>query len=226
MRRQTLLVGAFIVLVGAAASLAWMWRGADDAVATDLTMSVSATETPTATESARPGHVSSSASASEASPPTGRAGEIWDHSGTVDLRIPGIDLDVTMRADGLRDGRINPPGGTVMWFDGSERVRPGAVGTAVIAGHVASGSQPDAFADLADVEVGDRVTIRDGDGRPRVFHVVRADVVDKDALTTDQDVWGGNDSVRRLAIITCDDANGYRSDGHRVANYVVIAEPR
>ena len=62
-------------------------------------------------------------------------------------------------------------------------------------------------------------------GAVQAFRVVRAGVVDKHALTTDQTVWGGNTSVRRLAIVTCDDAYGFRSDGHRVANYVVIAEP-
>lgn len=54
---------------------------------------------------------------------------------------------------------------------------------------------------------------------------MRAGVVDKEELTTDQAVWGANNSVRRLAIVTCDDAYGFRDDGHRVANYVVIAEP-
>ena len=47
----------------------------------------------------------------------------------------------------------------------------------------------------------------------------------KQALTTDQAVWGANSSESRLAIITCDDALGFRGDGHRVANFVVIAEP-
>ncbi|NLX00091.1 MAG: hypothetical protein GXY39_10350, partial [Actinomycetales bacterium] len=65
----------------------------------------------------------------------------------------------------------------------------------------------------------------DEKGEARVFKVVRAGVVDKDDLTTDQTVWGVNTSVRRLAIVTCDDAYGFRGDGHRVANYVVIAEP-
>jgi LPXTG-site transpeptidase (sortase) family protein len=130
-----------------------------------------------------------------------------------------------MHAEGLRAGRINPPAGTVMWFNGQGRVAPGEVGTSVIAGHVASGGRPDVFGKLSRVRVGDRVEVTGTDGVARSFRVVRAGVVDKRDLTTDYSVWGPNSSVRRLAIITCDDAFGFRGDGHRVANYVVIAEP-
>ena len=124
------------------------------------------------------------------------------------------------------DGTIDPPSGTVMWFKGYERVRPGAMGTAVIAGHVATGERRDAFADLADVDVGDSVEVLDPDGRRLRYTVTRAGAIDKQKVTTDQDVWGVNTTTSRLAIITCDDAFGYRNDGHRVANFVVIAERR
>ena len=156
-----------------------------------------------------------------AEPPRGNAA---DPSGHV-LRIPGIDLEAELHAEGLRDGKVNPPAGSVMWFTGLDRVAPGAVGTSVIAGHVVAGGEPDRFAELAQVEVGDEIQVTTPEGVPATFTVVRAGVVDKDELTTDQSVWGPNTSVRRLAIITCDDAFGFRDDGHRVANYVVIAEP-
>lgn len=141
----------------------------------------------------------------------------------IQLVIPGIGLRESLHAEGLRGGRINPPARTVMWYTGNNRVQPGQVGTAVIAGHVVSHGSGDAFANLGNVSVGDRIEL--GGSAGGAYRVVRAGVVDKHALTTDQDVWGHNSSVRRLAIITCDDAYGFRSDGHRVANYVVIAEP-
>lgn len=141
------------------------------------------------------------------------------------MRIPGINLRAGLHAEGLRGGKINPPAGTVMWFTGYDRVAPGAVGTSVIAGHVAARGRSDVFAILSKVRVGDRVELAGTDGATRTFRVVRAGVVDKEKLTTDHAVWGPNSSVRRLAIITCDDAYGFRGDGHRVANYVVIAEP-
>ena len=110
-----------------------------------------------------------------------------------------------------------------MWFKGFERVRPGRVGTAVIAGHVASGSRRDVFVNLADVDVGDKVQIVD-QGKVITYRVTRASAINKYEVTTDAAVWGSNTSRSRLAIITCDDAFGYRGDGHRVANFVVIAD--
>ena len=129
-----------------------------------------------------------------------------------------------MRGEGLSsNGTIDPAPGTVMWFKGYERVRPGKVGTAVIAAHVATGKRPDVFADLADVKVGDTVEVFEG-GKTVKYRVTRAGAIDKKKVTTDQTVWGENTSRTRLAIITCDDAYGLRGDGHRVANFVVIAD--
>jgi LPXTG-site transpeptidase (sortase) family protein len=140
------------------------------------------------------------------------------------LRVPGIGLDHRMYGGGLSsDGTIDPEPGSIMWFTGFERVRPGRVGTAVIAGHVASGSRRDVFANLADVDVGDKVQIVDK-GKIITYRVTRASAINKYEVTTDSTVWGSNTSRSRLAIITCDDAFGFRGDGHRVANFVVIAD--
>lgn len=51
-------------------------------------------------------------------------------------------------------------------------------------------------------------------------------VATKQTVTRDKAVWGANRSVRRIALITCDDDDGYRADGHRVSNFVAIAEAR
>ncbi len=140
------------------------------------------------------------------------------------IRIPAIGLDHVMRGGGLSaNGTIDPAPGTVMWFTGYDRVRPGKVGTAVVAAHVATGTRADVFADLADVDVGDTVEVFE-DGRSVTYRVTRASAIDKKKVTTDQSVWGANTSRTRLAIITCDDAYGLRGDGHRVANFVVIAD--
>ena len=140
------------------------------------------------------------------------------------IRIPAIGLDHAMRGEGLgSNGTIDPDPGTVMGFTGYERVRPGKLGTAVIAAHVATGQRADVFADLADVDVGDTVEVFE-DGKAVAYRVTRASAIDKKKVTTDQAVWGANDSRTRLAIITCDDAFGLRGDGHRVANFVVIAD--
>ena len=62
------------------------------------------------------------------------------------------------------------------------------------------------------------------DGKSVTYRVTRARAIDKKKVTTDQAVWGPNSSRSRLAIITCDDAFGFRGDGHRKANFVVIAD--
>ena len=143
----------------------------------------------------------------------------------VRIRIPAIGLDHETSGGGLTPkGTIDPDPGTLMWFQGLDRVQPGRVGTAVIAGHVATGDRPDVLAELAEVEVGDDVQVVE-DGRTIPYRVTRAGPIDKVEVTTDEAVWGVNTSRSRLAIITCDDAFGFRGDGHRRANFVVIAEP-
>ena len=140
------------------------------------------------------------------------------------LRIPEIGLDHRMYGGGVSsDGTIDPEPGNIMWFQGFDRVRPGRVGTAVIAGHVASGGRRDVFANLADVDVGDRVQVVDK-GKTMTYRVTRASAINKYDVTSDEAVWGRNTSRSRLAIITCDDAFGFRGDGHRVANFVIIAD--
>jgi hypothetical protein len=141
------------------------------------------------------------------------------------IKISSIGLERRLHGMGVSsDGTINPPKGKVIWFQGFGRVRPGAIGTAVIAGHVTKGGEPDTFYRLSRVDVGDRIQIIEADGKTKTYKVTRASAIDKTKVTTDAAVWGTNTSRSRLAIITCDDAFGYRSDGHRKANFVVIAD--
>ncbi|MDF3046846.1 MAG: class sortase [Ornithinibacter sp.] len=163
----------------------------------------------------------------EALPGTGTSSPSASAStaGDVRIRIPAIGLDHETSGGGLTpEGTIDPDPGILMWFQGLDRVPPGRVGTAVIAGHVATGDRPDVLAELAEVEVGDDVQVVE-DGRTIPYRVTRAGPIDKVEVTTDEAVWGVNTSRSRLAIITCDDAFGFRGDGHRRANFVVIAEP-
>ena len=244
MQRRPLIVGVLAALVGAALVLFWAQRGADlvsGGAAHDATTSTGApgagegTATPgetTATGDAGSSLESpASADSTSTESPGTPGGDQTDPArlpATLEtdssLRIPGIGLAVDLHPEGLRAGRINPPAGTVMWFTGHDRVAPGDLGTAVVAAHVVAYGNPDKFSDLSQVQVGDEVELTDADGSESTFTVVRAEVVDKEELRMDADVWGENDSVARLALVTCDDELGFRSDGHRAANYVVIAE--
>lgn len=142
----------------------------------------------------------------------------------VRIEVPAIDLDIAVKALGVgASGRVVPPAGRATWVRGFDRVAPGAVGTSVVAGHVSAYGKRDVFADLSSVRVGHEIVVRSGTV-VRTYAVTRVSVVDKSELTRDAEVWGENGSQRRLVLITCDDDLGYRKDGHRVANYVVVAE--
>lgn len=150
--------------------------------------------------------------------------EARPHPPNPGLSVPAIGLSLPLRAGGVgASGVVVPPAGHAVWIRGYGRVVPGDVGTAVVAGHVSSSGRDDVFAELSSVRVGHSVVVRDG-RRSRTFVVRRAEVVTKSALPRDADVWGANTSRRRVVLVTCDDDLGFRSDGHRVANYVVVAE--
>ena len=142
------------------------------------------------------------------------------------LSARSIGVKGSIRRIQARNGVVNPPSGRITWVSGYGRVRPGEVGTAVIAGHVVDGRRPDVFYRLQEIDRGDKVTVWDSDGKPVVYTVTATRVATKTSVSRDPVVWGGNRSVRRIALITCDDDQGYRADGHRVANFVAIAEAR
>ncbi|WP_435202449.1 class F sortase [Janibacter sp. GS2] len=140
------------------------------------------------------------------------------------LRIPAVGLSTSIGPQGLRDGKVDPAAGEVIWFTGYDRVRPGATGTTVIAGHVVNPRGPDEFAALEQLETGDGVVLDYPGGERLRFEITGTDIVDKEDLTTDADVWGHNSERRRVVLITCDDELGFREDGHRAANFVAVAE--
>lgn len=121
-------------------------------------------------------------------------------------------------------GTVNPDPGDAIWYDGSGRVVPGELGTAVIAAHMIYYDKPDVFAQLGEVAEGDTVTVGYRDGDTQDFVVTQTQQVSKEGLQTSQLVWGNQRDVARLALITCDDSLGNRADGHRKANFVAIAE--
>lgn len=140
------------------------------------------------------------------------------------LSIPAVGLSTSIAPQGLRGGKVNPAAGDVIWFTGHDRVRPGATGTTVIAGHVINQQGPDEFAALEQLEEGDGVVVGYPGGEELRFEVTSTSIVDKDELTRSADVWGDNSDTRRVVLVTCDDELGFREDGHRSANFVAVAE--
>lgn len=145
-----------------------------------------------------------------------------------EMTISSAGIHVMLGAGGLNSkGVISPPPSTAMWFsdDSYGNVAPGQLGTGVIAGHVVAGGKPDVFHELDKTTAGDEVRLVYPSGVELEFRVISAEVISKDDLMHDKRLWESQSYERRVVIITCSDEQGKRPDGHRVANYVVIAVP-
>jgi sortase (surface protein transpeptidase) len=95
---------------------------------------------------------------------------------------------------------------------------PGALGPAVIAGHVTWNGVPGVFYGLARLRAGDTVSVRRRDGSTAVFAVTRVVQVSKKAFPT-KAVYGSVDHAA-LRLITCGGA--YDQIHHRYADNVVV----
>lgn len=229
-----LIAGGVLVALVAIVLLVLQLRGGADEVTsptpgptvTSAPRTVTPTEASTTTAeptTEEPTEETTSAAAVTTPEPTTEAAQGQVAPSWITIAAGGVDGALT--AQGLAaDGTINPGRNQVIWFTGSNRVQPGQVGTAVIAAHVTWEGAPDAFINLPNVGVGDTVTVGYTDGTSRSFTVTETAAVDKEALARSLTVWGPHPDRPRLAIITCDPALGYQSDGHTEANFVVIAE--
>lgn len=223
--------------VAVLAAVAFTWGGGEPtpsaaprATASPTASTASATPTPsptvtrsaspTATKTPKPTPTKSASRSPKPTPVKPRAGA------PMTLSVPSIDVSGPLRRTSAQGGVVNPPSGVLGWISGYGRVRPGEKGTAVVAGHVVAGKRADVFYNLEDIDRGDKITVYDSDGKPVVYTVTATRVATKEAVSRDKSVWGANSSVRRIALITCDDDDGYRADGHRVSNFVAIAEAR
>ncbi|WP_440695745.1 class F sortase [Clavibacter nebraskensis] len=179
--------------------------------------SIAATATATAPASPPPTAVPSAAPAT--SP------QVVQGLGAVPTRvaIPAIDLDQPLIDLGIApDGRMEVPVDfdDVGWFTGGGR--PGGRGPTVIAAHVDSRVGPAAFARLAELGVGDEVTVQDVDGGTTRYAVTEvADFAKADFPTAR--VFGAQ-PADQLRLITCGGVFD-RSVGHYEDNRVVFAEP-
>jgi LPXTG-site transpeptidase (sortase) family protein len=95
---------------------------------------------------------------------------------------------------------------------------PGALGPAVIAGHVAWNGTPGVFARLTQLRSGDIVTVSRDDGRTAVFMVTRVIEVSKEHFPTEAVYGPVNHAALRL--ITC--AGDYDEVEHRYADNAVV----
>jgi LPXTG-site transpeptidase (sortase) family protein len=136
--------------------------------------------------------------------------------------IPAANVDApVVDLNKNPDGTLQVPDwqDTGWWERGPE---PGERGPAVIVGHVDSTAGPAVFADLDQLEPGDRIDIELDDHRTTSYTVARSEQFPKDAFPT-RDVYELTPGPE-LRLITCD-GEFDDSTGHYVDNLVVFATP-
>jgi sortase (surface protein transpeptidase) len=137
------------------------------------------------------------------------------------LTIPEIGVSTRLITLGLTaQGTVQVPSTTSAagWYTGSPR--PGAVGPAVILGHIDSYQGPGVFFRLVVLRPGDPVYIRRSDGSTAEFRVTSVRSYLKDHFPT-QAVYGPTPDAE-LRLITCGGAFDSAA-GHYLSNIVVYA---
>jgi hypothetical protein len=139
----------------------------------------------------------------------------------VSLTIPLIGVRTRLVDLGrTRSGAMQVPSTTKVagWYTGSPR--PGAIGSAVIAGHIDSLTGPGVFFRLSELRVGDLVFVRRADGTTVEFRVTGVRSYLKDQFPTET-VFGPA-PYAQLRLITCGGSFDYAT-GHYLSNTVVYA---
>ncbi|MFE7411339.1 class F sortase [Streptomyces laurentii] len=136
-------------------------------------------------------------------------------SDPVRLRIPEIDVDAPVTGLGIgRDGALDVPTAAdrnlAGWYE--DGTRPGAKGTAIVAGHVDNADGPAVFYALGALKKGNRVEVDRRDGRTAVFTIDAVEVYENDAFP-DAKVYGQADRAD-IRVITCGGGFSKKSGGY------------
>lgn len=137
------------------------------------------------------------------------------------LDIPAIGVKSALVRLGLtRAGTLQVPSSTAVagWYAGSPR--PGAIGAAVIAGHIDSSLGPGIFFRLRDLKPGNLIYVRRHRGSLAVFRVTAVRTFLKKKFPT-ADVYGPVPDAQ-LRLITCGGTFD-PSTGHYLSNVIVFA---
>ncbi len=137
------------------------------------------------------------------------------------LVIPSIGVRTGLVRLGLTSsGALQVPATASVagWYTGSSR--PGAIGAAVIVGHIDSLSGPGVFFRLPQLRPGRLVYVRRADGSLAVFRVTAVHTYPKSRFPT-LAVYGPTPSAE-LRLITCGGAFDFAT-GHYLSNVIVYA---
>jgi Sortase domain len=151
-------------------------------------------------------------------------GPLMPASPPVRVRIPALKVDTAVAGLGQEaDGsmQVPPDARTVGWY--TKAPTPGALGPAVLAGHVDFKGRAGTFAKLSTLRPGDRVVIARRDGTVATFAVTKVERYAKNRFPSAA-VYGPIDHAG-LRLITCGgDFDG--SAGHYRDNVVAYAALR
>jgi sortase (surface protein transpeptidase) len=139
----------------------------------------------------------------------------------VSLTIPLIGVRTQLITLGLTSaGELQVPSSTAVagWYTGSPR--PGAVGSAIIVGHIDSYRGPGVFYRLIKLTRGDKIYVKRADGTLVEFRVTSVQTYLKDRFPT-EDVYGPVPDAE-LRLITCGGAFD-TATRHYLSNIVVYA---
>jgi LPXTG-site transpeptidase (sortase) family protein len=153
-------------------------------------------------------------------PPPPQAPQALPVARPVLLTIPLIGVRTRLINLGLAaGGAMQVPSTTTVagWYTGSPR--PGAIGSAIIVGHIDSLTGPGVFYRLSELRVGDRVYVRRADGTTVEFRVTSVQIYLKTYFPT-ADVFGAVPDAE-LRLITCGGTFDYAT-GHYLSNVIVF----
>jgi Sortase domain len=141
----------------------------------------------------------------------------------VSLTIPLIGVQTQLITLGLTAGgalQVPPLSSASVagWYTGSPR--PGAIGSAIIVGHIDSVKGPGVFFRLSELRNGDDAYVKRADGTTVKFRVTSVQMYLKDRFPT-QTVYGPTPDAE-LRLITCGGAFD-PATGHYLSNIVVYA---
>lgn len=140
----------------------------------------------------------------------------------VTVIIPSIGVNAEVVPVGLQPDRQMeiPPAAQVGWYRLGPR--PGAAGSAVLAGHIDFGGERGSFFALGSVQVGDEVRVVGRDMAVRTFRVSEREQLAK--AEVDLARYFTDQGPTRLTLITCGGAFDDGS-GHYLDNIIITAVP-
>ncbi|MFF3377205.1 class F sortase [Streptomyces sp. NPDC002680] len=175
-----------------------LFSGTDESSDDDRAPRATAAHAPSAS-----GSPSSSASPKASTAPRA-AGKHLPRARPTRLLIPAIGVDAPfVGLDITRSGQLEAPPADDVNLVGwqADGVSPGERGTAIIAGHVDTATSPAVFAELSELDRGDRFAVERSDGRRAVFLVDSAETFEKDDFP-DRRVYADTPQAQ-VRLITC-----------------------